>query len=82
MRLNMAFAFNPDAGPARLIRYVEPGTLPGINLLAVLDKKANLLIIDKVLFERLTDTERQLVLKTQQPFLEVDFANQRPSLAA
>ena len=68
----MAFAFNPDDGPARLMRYVEPGTLPGANLLAIYDKAQNLLIIDRELFERLTETERSITLRTQQSFLEIE----------
>jgi len=70
----MAFAFNPDDGPPRLMRYVEPGTLPGTNLLAIYDKAQNLLIIDRELFERLTDTERSITLRTTQSFLEVDLS--------
>jgi hypothetical protein len=61
------FAFNPDVGPARLMRYVEPGTLPGENLLAVYDKSINLLIIDREKFETLTKVERSLLLRTHAP---------------
>ena len=68
----MAFAFNPDDGPPRLIRYVARGTLPEVGLRALLDRKANLLIIDKDWFEGLTDTEKGLVLRTQRPYLDTE----------
>ena len=38
----------------RVIRYVLPGTLPARDLLALYDKSANLLIVDKDHFERLS----------------------------
>ena len=78
----MAFAFNPDDGPARLFRYVEPGTLPADNLLAILIKEKNLLIIDREYFERLSDTEQHLVLRTQRPFLEISFPPNRAARLA
>jgi hypothetical protein len=68
----MAFSFNPDDGPARIIRYVARGTLPEVGLRALLDKKANLLIIDRDWFEALSSTDQQLVLKTQRPYLDTE----------
>jgi hypothetical protein len=68
----MAFAFNPDDGPARIIRYVARGTLPGVGLRALYDKSANLLIIDKDWFDGLTETEKNLVLRTQRPYLDTE----------
>jgi hypothetical protein len=60
----LAFAFNPDDGrPARLIRYVAPGTLPSADLVALYDHDANLLILDKNNFEKLTDMQKHLVLR-------------------
>jgi hypothetical protein len=61
------FAFNPDDGPARLMRYVEPGTLPGRNILAIYDKTINLLIIDREKFNTLSDVEKKLLLRTHAP---------------
>lgn len=69
----MAFAFNPDDGPARLIRYVEPGTLPSANLLAIYIKSQNLLIIDREHFERLDWLDKHRLLRTQQPYTEVSY---------
>lgn len=79
----MGFAFNPDGGPARIIRYVEAGTLPATNLLALYDKSQNLLIIDREYFEKLSDTEQHIVLRTQKSFLEIERRpNKAPRLAA
>jgi hypothetical protein len=78
----MAFAFNPDDGPARLFRYVAPGTLPAANLLAIYDKTKNLLIIDREHFERLSDVERHRVLRTQRSYLEVIYEKNRPPAIA
>lgn len=74
----MAFAFNPDDGPARIIRYVEPGTLPAANLLAIYDKSQNLLIIDRDHFERLDWIDKHLTLRTHKPFLEIEYEANRP----
>jgi hypothetical protein len=80
----MAFAFNPDDGPARIFRYVDRGTLPDANLLAIYDKSQNLLIIDRGHFARLTDIEKRFVLRTHRPFIEIHYdAHDRPlTLAA
>ena len=69
----MAFAFTPDDGPPRLIRYVDRGTLPAANLLAVYDKSQNLLIIDREHFERLDWAQKHITLRTHRPFLEVTY---------
>jgi hypothetical protein len=60
----MKFAFNPDGGPARLIRYVEPRELPRPDLVATLDEKSNLLRINKELFRQLPSAEQQILLRT------------------
>jgi hypothetical protein len=79
----MAFAFNPDDRPPRLIRYVEAGTLPAANLLSLYDKKANLLIIDREYFDRLNEYEQRTVLRTQRSYLEIEhLPNKAPRIAA
>lgn len=78
----MAFAFNPDDRPPRLIRYVERGTLPNTNLLAIYDKSQNLLIIDREHFARLDWAQKHLTLRTHRPFLEVSYNDQGVALAA
>jgi hypothetical protein len=68
----VSFAFNPDDGPARIIRYVARGTLPEVGLRALYDKSANLLIVDRDWFEGLSDSEKSIVLKTQRPYLDTE----------
>ena len=64
----MAFAFNPDDRPARLLRFVEPGTLPDADLVAVYDEPNNLVIIDRELFEQLKSVDQHLVKSIKSPF--------------
>ncbi len=78
----MAFPFNPDNGLPRLIRYVEPGTLPAANLLALYDKSQNLLIIDREHFERLDWIDRHCTLRTHHPYLEIVYEANRPPRVA
>ena len=69
----MPFAFNPDDRPARIFRYVEPGTLPSRDIVSLYSKEANLLIIDKANFEKLSPMQKHLVLRTHEPCIEVDY---------
>lgn len=48
----------------RLFRYVERGTLPAPDLLALYDPSQNLVIIDKVLFAGLAEHDKRQVLRT------------------
>lgn len=68
----MPFAFNPDDGPPRLIRFVEPGTLPDKNLLAIYVKSDNLLIVDRKLYDTLSPVQQKLTLRTHKSSLTVD----------
>jgi hypothetical protein len=63
---------------SRIIRYVEPGTLPGRDLLSLYDKSANLLIVDWVHFERLSDENREIVLHTTHPALLIEYGENKP----
>jgi hypothetical protein len=63
---------------ARIIRYVLPGTLPGRDWLSLYDKSANLLIVDKDHFERLSDEDREAVLRTQEPSLSIEYPTDKP----
>jgi hypothetical protein len=60
----LPFAFNPDDGPARIIRFVEIGT---DNVLAVYDRKQNLLTVDRLYYERLTWLQQHQLLRTHSP---------------
>ena len=77
----MSFGYTPDDGPPRLIRYVEPGSLPP-NVLCTLDAANNLLRVDRSLLMRMPELERAIVLKTTRASIEVSFDNDRPKLAA
>lgn len=71
----MKFAFTPDDGPPRLERYVEAGTMPGKDLVALFDPKTNLLVINRELFDRLQKTDQHRVLRTQKTSLSVSFCH-------
>ncbi|MCK1741364.1 hypothetical protein IVA80_10930 [Bradyrhizobium sp. 139] len=60
----MVFAFNPDNGPARIIRFVDVLT---DNVVAVLDKKQNVLTIVKAHYECLTSVQQHRLLRTHDP---------------
>jgi hypothetical protein len=59
----MAFNICPDDGPPRLWRFVDPGVLPP-EVVATLDKKQNLLTIDRELYDKLPWLEQHIVLRT------------------
>jgi len=70
-------AFNPEDGrPARLIRYVP--VMPLRNMLTLYFHRQNLLLIDKEHWERLDDTTRHLVLRTEDECLNVNYPPNRP----
>jgi hypothetical protein len=64
----LPFAFNPDDGPARIIRFVDTDTE---NLLAVYDKSANLLIIAADHYERLSWLQKHQLLRTHDPITTI-----------
>jgi hypothetical protein len=67
----MAFAFVPDDGPPRLMRYVEHGTLPHADLLSIFIHEQNLLIIDKLHFSSLHDNDKRALLRTHSSYHEI-----------
>jgi hypothetical protein len=76
----MSFAFTNDAGVPRIIRYVDHGTLPSLHMLALYDEPSNLLIIDRAHYERITETERHMLLRTQKEKVEIFYSsNKLPS---
>lgn len=66
----MAFAFNPDDGPARLMRYVPAAALYDENVVAYLERETNTLTINRDRFDELTDVEKQMLLRTQDVVTE------------
>ena len=67
----MSSALCPEGGPSRLIRFVEPGTLPDDTLVSLFDPRQNLLLIDRELFESLPYLEKHIVLHTTRKFIEI-----------
>jgi len=75
------FAFTNDAGLPRLIRYVEHGTLPNVNLISLYSEASNLLVIDRDHYERIDDTSRHILLRTQKKSVEIYYyANKNPTI--
>jgi hypothetical protein len=63
---------------SRVIRYVKQGTLPGCDLLSLYDRSENLLIVDEDHFERLSDVDREIVLKTEHSALLIEYPVNKP----
>jgi hypothetical protein len=64
------FAFNPDTGPPRLIRYVDSSMLPP-GVVCDFDSDTNLLRVNRELYNKLDDVGQHQVLRTRQPAIEV-----------
>jgi len=60
----------------REVRFVEPGTLPGAELLALFDHTKNLLIVDRKLFSSLSENDQERVLNTQSPNITIKWSDQ------
>lgn len=65
----MGFALCPDDGPPRLWRYIDDDIMTTANMVSMLDKKRNILFINKPVFEKLTDIDKHMALRTQVQFL-------------
>lgn len=65
------FAFVPDTGPPRLVRYVDGSALPSNDIVSMLIAKDNLLLVNLHLYEQLGLEQREKVLRTKHQFLEM-----------
>lgn len=65
------FAFVPDTGPPRLVRYVDSSALPSNDIVSMLIAKDNLLLVNLYLYEQLGLEQREKVLRTKHQFLEM-----------
>jgi len=65
------FAFVPDTGPPRLVRYVDSSVLPSNDIVSMLIAKDNLLLVNLHLYEQLGLEQREKVLRTKHQFLEM-----------
>lgn len=62
----MSFTLCPDDGYPRLWRFVAPGVLPD-GVLCMLDKKLNILTINKEAYDTLQPLEQHRVLRSSDP---------------
>jgi len=65
-RADDGFAFCPDNGPSRLIRYDLPWS--DFGLVAALDFDQNLLRVCRELYDELSEMQQHIVLKTRDEF--------------
>lgn len=65
------FAFVPDIGPPRLVRYVDSSVMPSNGVVSMLIAKDNLLLVNIDLYEQLGIEQREKVLRTKHQFLEM-----------
>lgn len=65
------FAFVPNTGPPRLIRYVDSSVMPSNGVVSMLIAKDNLLLVNIDLYEQLGIEQREKVLRTKHQFLEM-----------
>lgn len=65
------FAFVPNTGPPRLIRYVDSSVMPSNSVVSMLIAKDNLLLVNIDLYEQLGIEQREKVLRTKHQFLEM-----------
>jgi hypothetical protein len=64
----LPFAFNPDDGPPRLIRFA---VLSADGVVSVYDREQNLLVIDPGLFAQLSWLQKHQLLRTHAPITEI-----------
>lgn len=60
----MTFALCPDNGPPRLWRFVEDDALTEAGIVSMLYEASNLLVVNRPLFDRLSEMNRHMVLHT------------------
>lgn len=60
----MGFALCPDNGPPRLWRFVDNPAMTNDKVVAMLVPEKNLLIVNRELFDRLSDIDKHMTLRT------------------
>jgi hypothetical protein len=66
------FAFNPDKGPARILRFVGPGVLPDDNWVAYLLEKENVLMINKEHYDKMHWSDQHNLQRTHRRITRLD----------
>lgn len=61
----------PHNGPNRIFRYVDSSKMPSYNVVSLLDKKTNVLLINRELFDMLPKHEQQRVWNTGDSVIEI-----------
>lgn len=54
-----------------MVRFVDQSVMPSDTTLAVYDARNNVLLVSHHLFEQLFKDDRERVLRTQSPFIEI-----------
>ena len=60
----MGFALCPDEGPPRLWRFVDDDIMTAASMVSMLDKRQNLLIVNKPLYDQLGELNQHMLLRT------------------
>jgi hypothetical protein len=60
----MTFALCPDNGPPRLWRFVEDDVMTAAHMVSMLDAQHNILLINRSLFDKLSELNQHMVLRT------------------
>jgi hypothetical protein len=58
------FAFVPDNAPPRILRFVGPEHFAAPSIVCQLDEASNLLIINRALYDRLSEIDQHQVVRT------------------
>jgi len=62
----------PDDAPPRLWRFVESAAMPHPDVVAMLDKKNNVLRVNRDLFDTLDRDQQKRVMRTHFAIIELD----------
>lgn len=65
----MGFALCPDNGPPRLWRFVDDDILTAGRIAAMLDAEQNLLIVNRPVFDTMTEQDQHITLRTHARFV-------------
>lgn len=67
----MDFALVPDNGPHRIVRFVDGSQMPSDDVVSMLDRIRNVLLVNTTLYDQLTREEQSAVIKTRQQYLTI-----------
>jgi hypothetical protein len=70
METTMSFQLVPDDAPPRLVRFVSASAMPSSDTVALLDRRTNVLLIVRELFDVMSPEVQASVIKTHHAALE------------